>query len=255
MADAVGANDAQAPNGSAREQVAKWMLFVSGGVLAIAVLGVIVAAFRLDDVKESGETFKYLFSALLPLVGTWVGTILAYYFSKDNFDAATQAQRQMVRDLTQERLRTIPVTSAMIARPQIDAIVLPTGQEPGSIVVQTIVDLIKNKKRTRVPILDDGDVAKLVLHQSIVYRFIAESGKTRAEALSGTLDALLNYSDSQVLANAFAFVPRPASLADAKAAMDRTAHAQDVFVTATGQPGEPVLGWLTNVDIARHSRA
>lgn len=240
---------------SPREQVAKWMLVVCGAILALTVLGVIIAALRLNDVKESGETFKYLFSALLPLIGTWVGTILAYYFSKDNFDAATQAQRQIVRDLTQERLRTIPVETAMIPKAQIDAISLSPGQAVGSIPVADIVGIIKDKKRTRVPVLDSGGVAQLVLHQSIVYRFIAESGEAIAQAQARTLDSLLGFADTMVLANAFAFVARSATLADAKAAMDQKAHAQDVFVTANGQAGEPILGWLTNVDIARNSRA
>jgi hypothetical protein len=45
------------------------------------------------------------------------------------------------------------------------------------------------------------------------------------------------------------------NLADAKAKMESLTGCQDVIVTHQGNAGEPVLGWISNVDIARLSQA
>jgi hypothetical protein len=47
-----------------------------------------------------------------------------------------------------------------------------------------------------------------------------------------------------------AFVGSEATLGEAKLAMNATRNCYDVFVTDTGQPQEPVLGWITDVTIA-----
>jgi hypothetical protein len=36
--------------------------------------------------------------------------------------------------------------------------------------------------------------------------------------------------------------------------MDKVTNCQNVFVSQLGQPNEPVLGWLTNVDILNHAK-
>jgi hypothetical protein len=51
------------------------------------------------------------------------------------------------------------------------------------------------------------------------------------------------------------FVSAEATLGDAKAAMEKKPKCQDVFVTETGQPDDSVLGWLTNIEISRHTKA
>ena len=50
---------------------------------------------------------------------------------------------------------------------------------------------------------------------------------------------------------AVAFVCADKTLADAKEAMDRVTGCQDVFVTRTGAPDEPIVGWVTNVEFAK----
>lgn len=56
-----------------------------------------------------------IFNAVLPVFVTWVGTLLAYYFGKDNYESGAQHSADLARDLTgAEKLRKIPVTSVMI---------------------------------------------------------------------------------------------------------------------------------------------
>ncbi|MFZ3310922.1 MAG: hypothetical protein WA280_16295, partial [Xanthobacteraceae bacterium] len=45
------------------------------------------------------------------------------------------------------------------------------------------------------------------------------------------------------------FVSANTTLADAKSALDKVSGAQDIIVTATGNATDPMLGWLSNVDL------
>jgi hypothetical protein len=49
---------------------------------------------------------------------------------------------------------------------------------------------------------------------------------------------------------AIAFVGSGAVVADARAAMRSVEGCNDVFVTASGKKEDPVIGWLTNTDLA-----
>jgi len=84
------------------------------------------------------------------------------------------------------------------------------------------------------------------------------AGRTSAADL--TLKDLLD-SDTKLAAmfeSSFAFVSESATLADAKAEMERvqqaTGSCNDVFVTRTGARAEPVVGWVTDNTIAANSR-
>lgn len=115
---------------------------------------------------------------------------------------------------------------------------------------------------TRVPVLDDGGAIKHVIHQSLLYKFIAaksvaalESG-TPFDLKSVTLEEFLNSDGMRdLVTNSIALVPVTANLEQAKAKMEQIAHCQDVFITENGKVGEPIKGWLTNVDIGRLSKA
>jgi NAD-dependent dihydropyrimidine dehydrogenase PreA subunit len=51
------------------------------------------------------------------------------------------------------------------------------------------------------------------------------------------------------------YVDCDAMVTEAKEKMDKQPNCQDVIVTKTGRSDEPILGWLTNIDIARYTDA
>ena len=63
-------------------------LVVKWTSIALAVLAAFVIAGAIWVKEYFKATTQLLFSSLLPLFGSWVGTVLAYYFSKDNYEAA-----------------------------------------------------------------------------------------------------------------------------------------------------------------------
>ena len=70
-----------------------------GGVLGLAVLIMLTAT-----AGQESDTAKLLLSSILPLLGTWVGTVLAYYFAKENFESAARATGRLAGI---EKLRSI----------------------------------------------------------------------------------------------------------------------------------------------------
>ena len=76
--------------------------FVLWGTAIIGLTGIVFAFIAIrsdvtdDKVKQAFSIVQYIFGALLPLWGTWIGTILAYYYSKENFESANKNVQQIV---------------------------------------------------------------------------------------------------------------------------------------------------------------
>jgi hypothetical protein len=231
-----------------REWLATIVVLVS--VCAVAVLGGI--AIYVGDKTEA----KAILTMILPMIGTWVGTVLAFYFGKEQLEAATRSVTAIARELTpEEKLRSIKVTDKMI--PRSSAHVAKEDADKLKLL-EAVAGLDKEKKGNRLPILATDDKPRYVIHRSTIDRFIAKSaaeGGTAEKLQALTLNDLLTHPDFKpTLANTFAVVPETATLADAKRAMESFPSCQDVFVTRTGASTEPVSGWLTNVIIEANSR-
>src|SRR5690242_16592162 len=84
-------------------QLARLVLLVSAGTIgSVALIALIGAA--LNGAVRFSRTTELIFNALLPLLGTWVGTVLAYYFSKQNFESATNSVQRMAELSAEQKL-------------------------------------------------------------------------------------------------------------------------------------------------------
>jgi hypothetical protein len=135
------------------------------------------------------------------------------------------------------------------------------GQTGKDITVQKLKDTF-GKLITRVPIFDHEDKIKCLIHQSMLYKFISDRCCAQAQAGKPIDLNMLSLEDflghpgmEKLTVTSLAFVSKNAKLADAKAVMDETDYCQDVLITENGCVGEPVLGWLTNVDIEKRIEA
>ena len=240
-----------------RAAIARGIVIVGSVALFLLAIVVIVAT-AIFNPTNLGTTTQTLFSALLPLVGTWVGTILAYYFSRENFQTASRTFLDTVKELTPiEKLGKIPVKDAMLKIGAIKAVKMKAGQSEKDIKLEELKKLLDGVV-TRIPVLDDKGAVRYVIHQSMLYKFIAEEScakKTAFQFAAVTLEDFLNFEQMKdYVSRTRAFVAADQTLADAKVQMEAVPGSQDVFVTEHGKPDEPVLGWLTNIDIAKHAK-
>jgi hypothetical protein len=237
-------------------EIAKWVLGISGLAILLTASISLWGAYRTSEAQFS-ETSQLVFNSLLPLLGTWVGTVLAYYFSKTNFETASNSVERMVTLTTEQRLRQLSVDKEMLRPADIKMYRLPSGKSEKDVPLKDLLALLGGKI-TRIPITDEKNVVRYILHQSGLYRFVAEqaiAGKTAAEVDKLTLQDLVDDAELKNWVTNIAYVPEQASVADAKLELERRQGCQDLIVTPSGKKDEPMVGWMTNVDIGRLSKA
>ena len=150
--------------------------------------------------------------------------------------------------------RAILATSRMIKLDSLFFRRLDT--ELQSTTLGEIVDDLETHRWKRLPLLDENDRPKYMIHRSMIDQFIARHALTpsagRNAAELTLADLLADVAKRTMFENSFAVVGSRASLADATAAMAALPDCNDVFVTTGGSRDEAVLGLLTNVDITKN---
>jgi hypothetical protein len=250
MADATqNAEPVQTLTGAFQNRLA-WVVFL------VATSGILLVAWIYASTLAENSA-REVFSTIVPLFGTWVGTILAFYFSRENFREANDAVNRAFAQLTpDQKLQQTSVRQVMKTRGAIKVYDLPEGKSETDIHIAELLDLT-GKGYGRVPIFAPGDVVRYIVHESLLNKFIAETAKTNPgfDLAALTLsDFLAHPVGDQTLkdwVSSKAFVKADATLADARDAMLTVKGCQDVFVTQSGKPDEAVIGWLTNTDITR----
>lgn len=249
--------------------------WAGGGIAAMAGLAIVSAALVEACVKGDAtegitvETIRMVFTSVLPLLGTWVGTVLAFYFTKEGLETASRTTLAAVRSGL-EKLEQTPIRDKMIATSAITALRLGNEQNPMQATYGTIDGLFAktipgtSRPITRLPVIDATEKAVAIIHDSAwtALQNVCLKAGVKLEAAT-TLQAMVDAAKTAkaatdyetLILKSFAFVAVGGTFADAKRQMEASVGAQDVFVTATGAAGEPVLGWLPNVLIAKESRA
>jgi hypothetical protein len=253
------------PTSPAQEKVAKSVTtIVLTGTCVFGALGIVlaIAAIKGDvgNIDKAKDILQILFSAILPLFGTWIGTILAYYFSKENLAAANQTVQHLVNSITSDKkLETIKAKDVMIPTDKLIYIEYKTGTDDTKINLKTdFLDFVKNKGIQRIILLDENKIVRYVLHRSTIQEFLTEQGFANpAVPTTGLTFADLktngNASIQAILKDGVKFIREDANLSDAKVLMKNFSSCNDVFITKTGLANEPVLGWITDKTIAENS--
>jgi len=267
---------ANEPNPSAQEKVAKTVsVIVLAGTCVFGAMGISISIIEASKGKytEAKDMLSLLFSTILPLFGTWIGTVLAFYFSKENLAAANKTVEHLVNTLTSDKkLATIKAKDVMIPLGG------PTGlkYQPYNTGVKDtdlklkayFLDFTKKEGIQRTILLDEKMCAKYVFHNSTVQEFITEqclAGAVPASppASAPAVDTLtLTFADlmakgndkvKAILKDGIKFIGQDANLSDAKVLIRNFPACNDVFITQTGSPNESVLGWITDKTISQNS--
>ncbi len=181
---------------------------------------------------------------------------------REVFDSLFRTEKGDGDDARADKLgANLPVTSGMIERRKIAAFVIPEGTGHAGVPIVALHGMLGGVV-TRIPVLDHTSAAVCVIHQSLLYKFLADrsiaavKSKLLFDIEQFTLAELLDTPGmKELVQDSIAYIPENALLSDAKDRMERTPNCQDIFVTAHGLPGEPVLGWLTDAEVRRASKA
>ncbi len=271
MAEDQLSTDDEKLRGSIATQVLKYGTLTLGVVASIIIIVAVIIMFRSKDGNNDKpiELIVNVFHTLLPVIATWVGTVIAFYFGKANFEAASKSVQEMVKQITNtdDKLKATKVADKGVMRLLADISYNKdiTGKTDAEINVQKdLLDFVDtNKKGDRLPIINTGNVIRYIIHESSMNEFVRKLSGGKYAALKDkkleeiTLEEMINSTDDEMknkIIKSLVFVAKSATLFEAKEKMAGNQLSQDVFVTETGSPEEPIIGWVTNNKIAELSK-
>lgn len=229
------------PNGSSRSVLAYGILIFSG----LAITGSAVMAIIVDR----GNAITIV-NIVLPVITSWVGTILAFYFGRENFEAANQQVLQLVRRLTPEERSTASVTSIMRRLTDLVYIKIPQGKDDRDIKLKELRTKFGGNV-SRLPVIDGDERAKYIIHESSIDKYIVLKGENDVDTLETFIASQKEAGFEFGLNKGFALVSEGTTLAAAKRRMEEIPSCQDIFVTRGGSENEPLTGWISNVRMAK----
>jgi hypothetical protein len=211
-------------------RIAKMILVVS---FLIIILMLIYWVYCSSDPEK-------LFVIILPLISTWVGTILAFYFGKANFEAATKSYNQVIDRLTPDILDDILVKQVMIDKFTMVSIDI-NNPLITKFNLQGLRDFLESINKSRLPILEAGKV-KCIIHKSTLSN---EMLKAAPAVPAATLDAFIKANPTVI---EFDTINEDKKVEDARKIMSEKNY-KDLFVA---DANNVLTGWLTDTQIIRY---
>ncbi|WP_320051749.1 hypothetical protein [uncultured Acetobacteroides sp.] len=248
---------------STRANIGKNVIYFSLITVSVLGLAVIITVGFADEtnttmVEKKFSLIRDTFTMLLPVFGTWVGTVLAFYFSRENFVEAAKQTAALVKQLTPEQqLEKIPVTEAMISLEDINAVklVLTKTEDQIKLWDDIILAVLNKTSKNRLPILDNQGRVKYIVHRSIIDKYLAEQALAGNQNVKNcTLKDLITSNDYGNIATSFGVVGKITTLAAVKQQIDGNPNCSDVFVTEDGTKNSRATGWITNVIVNERSK-
>lgn len=230
-----------------QERLATWVV-VSGIVISglCAITAIVAVGFK--DTENVAKAARDILTILLPVIGTWIGTVLAFFFGRENFEAGARETR-----LTLGQRLDSKAMEAAIPVDKIKSIDVADDAAAKALTLDKIDIHLKAIGFARTPIFTTSKLPLYVVHRQPLDSFLAQQAKANKPLTGLTLKDLLDSTEGAIVKESFVTVSESATLAEAKAAMEAVKSRQDVFVTRTGKADSPVVAWLTNNEIQRAS--
>jgi hypothetical protein len=237
-----------------RFNLAKWVIIfvfsVTGflGVVAI-IAGAWASADRFTAIKD-------VLAIILPAIGVWAGTVIAFYFGRENFESASKSSAALVKQLTpEEKLKSVAIKDVMISIGKAITFTLDKAESDVKLKSDLIDAKLEKENKERLPILDPQGRIKYMVHRSLLDKFIVqEVAKTKKVGDLTVQDMLNDDKYKDVLTGSFKTLPQTSNLAEAKSLMDQIKICSDVFATEDGTVNAKVVGWVTNVIVGEQAK-
>lgn len=233
-----------------RDRLAR--LVVVGSFLTLFLLVGILIFLAQSDNQAASDTAKNAFTAVLPVLAGWVGTVLAFYFSSASQERTSESLDKVIG--RPGAGTSAPVAATMIPFATITGIIdlALDDNKPEKITIDRLKKMFGEKLPsggtvTRLLFVESG-IFRYVMHISALNAFIANADNSQKTTFS---EMLADEETLRQISKLVVFVASSASLAEAKLALDKVKGAQDIIVTSSGISTEPMLGWLSNIDLTK----
>ena len=224
-------------------------MYLAYGILALAGITItLIAIYAMR--KNDGDEAITILNMILPMFASWVGMILAFYFGQENFESANQEVRKLVDKLTPEERAETSIASIMRPLDDMDFFQITKGKGDQDIKLSELSNKYNGSKVSRLPIIDADKKPKYMIHESSISKYITTGGKS-----DDTLEAFITTQSKEGfvfgLNKGFVIVSEQSTLATAKKRMEGIRSCQDIFITKEGSPNESLIGWVSNIRMAK----
>lgn len=220
------------------------VIIVSSGILLIALLAMII--ILLADDQEKFESAKWVFNAIIPLIASWIGTVIAFYFGRENFESATRQAMALTRETLDDiQVENIMINIKTIVYRKID----PADDSKSSL--SSIINLYKDIDKDRIPVFSSTLNPRFVIEKNTMIDYINSKQGKKADL---NLKDMITDNPGKFSFEAnegFIVVSKTNTVEEAVNKMNGIKGCQDVFVTDNGKETGEVVGWLTNTLINR----
>jgi hypothetical protein len=227
------------PNILLRSRIAPFILALGGTAILVLALALIIALSMVAPREKIDSLLLGVFGSVLPILATWVGTVIAFYFTNESYRQAAEATAAAAG----ARASGPKVTERMI--PYADIVKIEVARSGARAVRMDAVDALMQEPITRLVVFDATTRSPIFVIRRKLYPSAWIIGGTALSTLTiqDYLDG--NGGTNAIDASLFGFVAPGATLEEARAVLRETKSA-DLFVTLTGQKSEAALGWLTD---------
>ncbi len=230
--------------------------------IAAATLGfttIAITILAIVSVIQEPLEAKNILNIVLPVFASWVGTVLAFYFGRENFETANKQVGELIETsnkqvgeliqrLTPEQRAKKQVTSIMRGLGNMTVFTVQQEQSKQDIKISDLRNKFNNVNVSRLPIVDAEKNPLYMIHESKIDQYIAKGGKADDTLENFVSTPGVNFE----LNKGFVVVSENTSLSEAKRKMEEIPSCQDIFITKEGSPDEPLTGWISNVRMAKY---
>lgn len=245
-------------NVALRSRIAPIILSIGSIAIVLLALALIIAfVYLASNNKQVSDKIDTLltgvFTSVLPVVATWVGTVLAFYFGSENFRQAAQSTREV---LASQQKTTTKVADFMVPYDRIGRVNVSKDEEALTTKMLDVIHIM-SEAATRIIVFNKETQTPLYIIRSTTPPMPKDWLKPDYKAGPITDDTTpkdpkdikyishyLAEGKNKEDATNFRFVSADATPEDVLALMAKE-RVDDVFVTQDGQKASRVLGWVT----------
>ena len=221
----------------------RWVAALLLGITTAALTAIAITALVTSASSDRSDVAQTLFNALLPVFSAWVGTVIAFYFGRENFESASQQVREIAAMATSSHGVDTRVTDVMDHL--YDMVTFTLAGSPADVALAELRGPDYFGKVNRLLIIGSDQVGRYLIHKGRLSEYLLDHPDT------DTLQAFLDQEKADAgheygPGRGFVVVSTSDTLGKAKAALEAAPGTADIIVTRLGEPTEPAVGWITD---------